>query len=80
MPTVFYMYHEIHIYIAIYVKHSNYEQNYFMNYSFDRVNFLSVWDFNARSLLHKMDELKVLVVVHNPDVIFITEIWIFRYK
>ena len=78
MPTVFYMYHEIHI--AIYVKHSNYEQNYFMNYSFDRVNFLSVWDFNARSLLHKMDELKVLVVVHNPDVIFITEIWIFRYK
>ena len=55
------------------MEYRNSEQNYFMNYSFDRVNFLSVLYFNARSLLPKMDEIKLLVVVHNPDVISITD-------
>ena len=40
------------------------------------LNKLSILYFNARSILPKMDELKVVVAVQNPSIICVVETWL----
>ncbi len=42
----------------------------------DNVNNVSIMYFNARSLVPKLDELCLLVELHNPDIISIVESWL----
>ena len=37
---------------------------------------LSIMYFNARSVLRKVDNLKLVCAIHQPDVIFIVESWL----
>ena len=40
------------------------------------LNKLSIFYFNARSILPKMDELKVVVAAQNPSIVCIVETWL----
>lgn len=37
---------------------------------------LSVWYYNARSVLPKMEELRLVCATENPDIICIVESWL----
>ena len=37
---------------------------------------MNVLYYNARSIIPKLDELRFLIPVHNPDIIYIVESWL----